>query len=190
MNNDQISMLLAYMIQSQSSGGFVQNFLFPFLLSAMSAIIGAYAAYFLLGRRELQAKHESNLNSLNMLWLNAIDAFSHLEARKRSYIDNSGLMSDPIDRALCLLTYHENIKAFAVPVETTFLLAKAKRRTKHLIWSNAEASLLINENHRSLIMTWQMRNKINEQIKELILDNQSFAQLTDRDLKERIGGKI
>ena len=34
-----------------------------------------------------------------------------------------------------------------------------------------------------------MRNKINEQIKELILDNQSVAQLTDRDLKERIGSE-
>lgn len=182
MNNDQLSMLLAYMVQSQSGGGFVQDFLFPFLLSAMSAMMGAYAAYHLLKRSEWIAEERKRLELLNKMSILAVDAFYQMLAIKSNYL---GLLdSNPRKRIVTVPTIPLECKNFEVPHEFYLLLASVYITVKDYRWSQPGIYMVLVKNYKATLNCWNTRNEINQECKNSLMNGKAVVELEEEHIDE------
>ena len=184
MNNDQISMLLAYMIQSQSSGGFVQNFLFPFLLSAISAMIGAYAAYYLLKRSELMAEERRKLNELNKLSIEAMDAFDQLASLKQHYA--GGLDEDLYTRAAKVTSMFVVFKEFKISIEViSWLVSSQFARTANK-WSESQRYMNLVSNYQHTLSVWEERNSEYIKCMSILLPEEVSGEFGDSRIESKL----
>ena len=177
MNNDQISMLLAYMIQSQSSNGFVQNFLFPFLLSAISAIIGAYAAYYLLKRSELMAEERRKLDLLNKTSILAMDAFTQMIAIKQDYIKKLS-NCDPVIRAFNTPFIKGDFQKIEIPSGLMSLIALSIKEDGNLKWSQPWQFMALRSNYNKTLENWSLRNEIDAECRSMLLVEKATGYFT------------
>ncbi|VEL96898.1 hypothetical protein ALT761_01891 [Alteromonas sp. 76-1] len=187
---DQFKLLIKAIESLKQEPNIFKDYIFPIVSAFLSALFGALIAYFTLKRQESLKIEKEKLDAANKWTLDIQKARSSLIAIKQNYFKD--LSSNPTQRVgsvPSIVVKAENIKesyadlGFIVPTE-------AELKEKNLKWAQIARVDTLVSNFNSLLTMWDLRNRINEEFKQAILNkhgNGAYLKLSLNDALSAFG---
>ena len=167
-----------------------KDYLFPVVSSFLSAILGAFVAYFTL---QYQDKIKSEREKLNICndWTLAIEGlFQSLIAFKGNYYEK--MSRDPFQRALSI----SSIIGHSPPIdknvaELSFLVpTKDDPSSQEVKWRSLSRINALISNYNLILQLWEKRNSIERDIREKLIStagDKAYADLNHEQILDALG---
>ena len=176
--------LIAKAIESlRADSNWFKDYLFPIVGSFLSAILGAFAAYFTLQFQEKNKAEKEKLQICNDWTLSVEGLFQSLIALKGNYYEN--ITGDPFQRALHVRSIiGENPPITRNVSELSFLVpTKDDPSSLDVKWRSLSRINGVISNYNLILKIWDKRNSIERPLREKLIT--AFGDKAYADLKHQ-----
>ena len=176
----------------RSNSNWFKDYLFPIASSFLSAILGAFVAYFTLQIQEKNKAEREKIRICNEWTLSIEGLFQSLIAFKRNYFKE--ISGDPFQRALHV---HSMLGEY-LPIqknvaELSFLIpTKDDPSSLEVKWRSLSRINGMISNYNMILQVWQKRNNVERPIREKLLNqlsDKAYADITKQQMFDIIGKK-